>query len=275
MTFGDCIHCLHPATHGAYCGPGRARAARLLTAMPALVEHLLSLPQLRAASGTEPSGTAATSPGLPFNEAAFVDANHIYATLNQLAADFAELLRRTSPAAARKAWRGAEGVVGLPHDITPDRAAFHVRILASWLTIHLDEILALNAPHALARLTSAVFAEDRDTRVAVTPDDDGPRRDLTAITHRWPLNPRATASKTTVCPDDGEKLLIRPPRHFGDDESIVCMACARIFTEDEHAAYGTRQHVARREALRVRQTAVHLAAKYASVPRADAWALRA
>lgn len=55
---------------------------------------------------------------------------------------------------------------------------------------------------------------------------------------RWPTQDKPRFSSTTICPLDGERILIVPPLEPGADRQFVCSVCGNMLTEAEHEQYG-------------------------------------
>lgn len=182
-----------------------------LTVLPALLEHVLTQVGGLRAKRFDRSGSAWEAP-LPLNAGAFDDANLLWAGLVATVRHYADVLDLPAPAPARVGWRDDTGViVGLAKGITPALARHDALTLTRWLE--------QQQPHLPE---DAWMLEDLEATVRT-------------IAARYPLRDRTTKAKGTACPDDGAQLLIRPPRHYGDPQLIVCSKCGATFTEDQHA----------------------------------------
>lgn len=242
-----------PAQHGHYCNRCYHPAHDALTIAGPVIEHLITL--IPNPTGND-DGSRPTkgNPPLPFNSDAFDDANETYQQLVYFAALWATRLNRPAPTPAGKAWRDhGNRVVGLPYDITPSAARYTIAVMAKWLDIHLDDILALPCRDDIEYFITKML-------------------DIRRIDARWPRREQPKVADVG-CPDDDcrGRILIYPPEHAGDDQRILCVTCRRhIMPADyERMVAVFRQVRAERAAegadtVRARRTAEHLARKWAT-----------
>lgn len=86
----------------------------------------------------------------------------------------------------------------------------------------------------LARLDGMLAEADVDAVGRLKANMQSIRR--TAL--KWPTEDKPTLSPTTLCPLDGERVLIVPPLEPGADRQFVCSVCGNMLTEAEHEQYG-------------------------------------
>lgn len=229
------------ATHGNYCGRCWGRIDSALNQTPELTLHLLS----HAIIGTPGAGErvdASKDAPLPFNQAAFDDANEIYSLLVYWADVWAGHLHNATVTAP--GWRTNTGtIIGLPADVHPTDAAEKVSYLASWLRHRLDQILASTHRDDIDALDEAI-------------------KDVWRMNARWPRIEQAAYS-AMPCPRDDCKMPIAvwPPAFPGDDRRIVCKG-GHWYPEEEYEHLILVFQDEQKERKRVARTAARLAKKY-------------
>jgi hypothetical protein len=207
------------ATHGNYCQRCYDLALSGLDNAAPLVAHLI--PQITAAFGRRGSDASHTKgdPPLPFNSSALDDSNWIFARLSHWSTFWGGALDTASPLPSHRSWRDLSGrIIGLPYGIFADDARSAVQSLTQWQTLVLDRILAT--------------ADDAQVKAWLAD-----LRRIDTLNARWPMRDRATFSNRMICPDDGSRVLVIPPREAGADRVFLCSACGRHFSEHEHDRY--------------------------------------
>lgn len=190
--------------------------ARMLATLPDLAEHIVTLIGGLRQRPTGPAGTAWEAP-IPVNADAFDDANRLWVELAQTTADIARVTGSTLPGPAAHAWRDQVGTpLGLPSGITPADVRYMVSILARWIEAQLPY---LGDPEAMLTPLEETYG---------------------GIRARYPLRDRPRTSRDALCPDDRGALAIKPPRHHGDEQLIVCQVCGRTYSQDEHERLAVR-----------------------------------
>ena len=205
------------ALHGSFCDKEFFRVQKALEVVPELVQHVVSMVSSSGQSDVRVSGSREAP--LPFNGAAFNDANEVYQALVYFARVFADQMNVQPPGAAMRAWRNRTGVImGLPADISPDGARYVVGTMATWLKINLEAISDQNPDD---------FMEFHDRM-----------REVFQINARWPRTARPEFSQMP-CPSEGCKgrVAVYPPHDFGDDQVVKCEKCGRVFPEGEYDFY--------------------------------------
>lgn len=206
---------LLPATHGSYCSRCWGRINQALIQAPELTLHILG--QVVSSGGSSDDRVDASKDApLPFNEAAFADANELYSMLVFWTERWAEYLEVHKPAPAARAWRRDSGTVtGLPAGWTAEKGSAEVGRMTRWLRDRLDEILTL-APEDVDEFDEAI-------------------RDVWRMNARWPRieRPRYAAAPCPVV-DCGRRLAVYPPAFAGDTQRIVCDG-GHFHPEDEYA----------------------------------------
>jgi hypothetical protein len=180
---------------------------------PELAAHLLGHVTSTGQGGERVDASKAAP--LPFNEAAFTDANELYSMLVYWCGIWADYLEVLRPAPAARAWRRDSGtVVGLPPGVDPEKAGTEVRRMTRWLLDRLDEILTL-APEDVDEFDEAI-------------------RDVWRMNARWPRLERPRYA-SVPCPAEGcgEPLGVYPPAFPGDARRIVCDG-GHFHAEDEY-----------------------------------------
>lgn len=209
-----------PATHGRYCSRCWGRINQALLQAPELTLHVLG--QVVSTGGASDDRVDATRDApLPFNEAAFADANELYSLLVYWTETWADYLEQRRPAPAARAWRRdpqdgrASIVIGLPTTASDEVAARDVGMMTRWLRDRLDDILTL-APEDVDEFDDAI-------------------RDVWRMNARWPRieHPRYAAAPCPVV-DCGRRLAVYPPAFAGDTQRIVCDG-GHFHPEDEYA----------------------------------------
>lgn len=232
-------------TGGLYCKRCFHATKNALTMTGGLVEHTLSLVNVQSGQSENESSRTKGSPPLPFNLAAFGDANEIYSRLVYWARVFAELLSVGAPSPAENAWADLMGSIrGLPYDVSPATAKMQTQAMSMWLEDRLEMICAIEGDDI------AFFLDDM--------------KDLYRTAARWPMEEKPQRAQA-VCPGDcGGKIMVYPPVDFGEDQRIVCNTCGRHFgaSDLEHEINVFKQATEERD--RAEKAARHLAKKYAS-----------
>ena len=231
-----------PATHGHFSEKFFRTVYASLKIAPGIVKHVVSL--ITASGGSEDRVDGTRDAPLPMSTQAFADVNEIYSLLVYWARVFANELHVQAPGPAVRSWRNMHGtIVGLPADITPDAARYDTGIMAGWLKIPLEQIVALDP-------------ED------VTMFHDGLKY-IFQTDARWPQEAKPRYSDMPcMLPECRGKIAVYPPREFGDDERIVCQSCGLHYLPDqyEHLIHVFKQ--IRAEQKTAAEVAEHLLAKY-------------
>ena len=207
-----------PAARGHFSESFYKTLRAALRLAPGVVQHVLTM--INAKGGTDDRVDGSREAPLPMNTQAFNDVNEVYSRLVYWATLYAERLHRQAPGPAKRAWRasGNNTIAGLPADITPDAARYVVGIMAKWLEVNLEDILAL------PELDDTQYFRDEFAG------------DIFRINAANPQRMKARYSDVH-CPDDDcrGKIAVYPPRFFQDDERIVCEGCGRRFFPKDYA----------------------------------------
>lgn len=216
---------------------------------PGVVQHVISLrsvadgetnsreafPSLAKTQQFGDRVTATKEPPLPFNQQAWDDANHLYATLVYWSRLLAPELKLQPPTVARRAWTNARGhIIGLPANVTPDDARYSVGVMSLWLRTQLELIMNLD-PDDVTEFAANIG-------------------DVFRVNARFPQRDRSTRSALR-CPNCGaEGLTVYPPEVYLGHTTYYCHDCNHMMYEDE---YLTQVH-----RLGSQKIAHHLVAKY-------------
>lgn len=231
-----------PVAHGHFSEGFFRTVNAAVKIAPGIVKHVVSL--IDASGGTEDRVDGTREAPLPMSAQAFTDVNEIYSLLVYWSRVFAGLLEVQAPGPAVRAWRNLHGtIVGLPVGVTPDDARYLTGVMATWLTIHMEQIMALDPEEVteFKRGLKYIFQVDA----------------------RWPQEAKARYSDMH-CPDDRCKgrIAVYPPRDFGDDERIVCEGCGRHFLPDQYEhLIGVFKQI-REEQRTAASVTAHLTEKY-------------
>lgn len=208
------------ARHGHFCNREYMRTHRALGMVAPIIEHVITLVAGIQSKRSDGAQRTKGQPPLPLNVEAFNDANETYRWLVYWCAVWATRLNRVPPAPAAKAWRdGYNRIVGLPDDIQPAAARYATGVMATWLSIHLEDILS---------------TDDLDTiRYFV----DDPMRDIYRLDAKWPREDQAQYAQVHCWIQVGAeackaRIVVYPPQAPGGDEQIRCEN-GHIFPFDE------------------------------------------
>lgn len=229
------------ATHGAYCGRCWGRLDSALASAAELTWHLIGN-AITTSGGNGEKVDASKEAPVPFNQAAFDDANELYSLLVYWADVWAGHLHNQTITA--DGWRTQNGtIVGFPATVTPRTASEAVGRLAAWVRHRLDMILA--SPH-------------RDDIDAL----DEAVRDVWRMNARWPRVEQAAYS-AMPCPreDCKQPIAVWPPTFPGDTRRIVCKG-GHWYPEEEYEHLILVFQETAREHKRVERTVARLAKKY-------------
>lgn len=207
-----------------------------------MVEHLLSMVTVMTGS-EDGSQRVKGQPPLPFNVAAFNDANETYSRLVYWARMFADIMGVPAPLPALRAWVDILGSIrGLPYDVKPGAARFQVQAMSVWLDVRLDDILAIRGDDIV------FFLDDM--------------KDLYRTAARWPMrqNPRRSEMPCPIS-ECGSRITLYPPEEFEADEMIVCDRGHHI-PLDKYEFYIRYYNEVQAERLRAIKVAKHLSRKY-------------
>ncbi|WP_020097400.1 hypothetical protein [Microbacterium sp. 11MF] len=236
------------ATHGRYCTSCWARLDMPLTQAGEIAGHLVGNMITSGSAGTDKVDTANDSAPLPFNQAAFDDVNHLYATLVYWSGHWASILNQKPARVLAGSWRDNNGtIVGLPVGVTAARAAEAVGVAAHWLKIRLDAILVTTHTGDIDAMGEQL-------------------RDIWRMNARWPRATQAAYSQVPCGHDDcGARLAVWPPAFPGDSRRVVC-AAGHFYAEDDYEAlvmsYAKEQKEKRQEQAKTERIAQRLAEKY-------------
>ncbi|WP_193510459.1 hypothetical protein [Cryobacterium sp. BB736] len=184
-------------------------------------------------------------PPMPLNAAAFNDANELYSRLVYWCGVWAGKLSRQAPGPARRAWLAGGRVVGLPADVSPEDARYAVGVMSKWLLVNLDDVLGL------------WWFDDIEFFI------DELAGDVETVSAKFPTEDKPTFSDKAPCPDDGGRLVMYPPRFFGDHQDIICETCGRVFSETQHEFFARVFRQTRDERVAGLRVSGHLTRKYA------------
>lgn len=230
------------ATKGHFSDTFYKRVLAAVKLAPAVTEHVVAM--ITASGGSEDRVDGTREAPLPMSVQAFADANEIYSLFVYWTKTFASELKVQAPGPAQRAWRNERGtIVGLPSNITPADARYLVGIMATWLDVHLEQIMGVTAPDVVE------FEQNLKT--------------IFQVNARWPQRQRPRFSDMP-CPDDkcGGKIAVYPPELFGDDEKIICTGCGRIFMPiDYERLVGVFKQL-RAEMVTGAKVTTHLTEKY-------------
>jgi hypothetical protein len=231
------------ATHGEYCGRcwGRLKAALSITGE--LAHHLIGN-AIASGGGSDDRVDASRDAPVPFNQAAFDDANELYSLLAYWAAAWATTLRTKVPDMAVGAWRADNGkIMGLPAGVSAETASSLVGTLAAWIRDRLDTILASGAHDDIDALDDAV-------------------RDVWRMNARWPRLERPVYSPIPCQRDECAKpIAVFPPRFRGDERTAICDA-GHVYQESEFEFLKIMLAEESKVQARANKTAARLAKKY-------------
>lgn len=203
------------ATHGRYCSRCWGRLDTPLSQAGELVGHLIGN-AVRSGGASDDRVDSTRDAPLPFNQAAFDDANELYSLLVYWCVVWSEHMRTPAPTQAQGAWRNDRGtIVGLPLDVTTEASTVIVTALAGWIRHRLDTILNLDTPDDIEAFTDAIG-------------------DVWRMNARWPRIERPAYSRMP-CPrqDCGAKIAVYPPAFPGDTRRIVC-TLGHWYPEEEY-----------------------------------------
>jgi hypothetical protein len=203
----------YAARHGRYCNRCWGRIDIPLGIAGELTHHLLGNALSSSGSTDDRVDTSKDAP-VPFNQAAFDDANELYAGIVHTVAVWAVNLGQQAPQI--DAWRNERGTaVGLPTGLTPKAAGNVVAALATWIRVRLDDILDSAHRDDIEALTETVG-------------------EFWKMNARWPRVERADYS-SMPCPieDCKRRIAVYPPAFAGDTRRIVCTA-GHWFPEEEY-----------------------------------------
>jgi hypothetical protein len=210
-----------------------------------LAQHLIgnAIRSSGSGDGGERVDSSRDAP-LPFNQAAFDDANELYSALVYWSVTWAQQMRTPAPDVAQGAWRNARGtIVGLPLDVAPATAATLVGTLARWIKARLDTILAAGRPDDVDAMTDTMA-------------------DIWRINARWPRIEKPSYS-AMPCPrqECGAKIAVYPPAFPGDDRRIVCTA-GHWYPDEEYEHLRLLFADVAKDRARTERTARHLIKKH-------------
>ena len=181
----------HEATHGNYCTRCYTRIAVALTLAPTLEHHILAH-MITGTSGGGDRVQETREPPVPFNIAAFDDANELFTLLTYWVGVWGGVLGRDHHVTPLNGWRTETGkIVGLPAGTTPIEGARQVGVLASWLRNRLDQILTTTLTDDLDAFDAAI-------------------RGVWRMDARWPRVEKPRVSQMPCPMDDCGR-----PRHAG------------------------------------------------------------
>ena len=230
----------YPATHGNYCGRCYGRIDMALSIAGDLTLHLLAN-ALTSQGGTDERIQASKDAPVPFNQAAFDDANELHSLLTYWIEVWAGHLDQRVRVSG---WRRESGtIVGLPAGITAEAGAQLVTVGATWVRGRLDEILATDHTDDIDALDHAI-------------------RDVWRMNARWPRVEKPSYSQVP-CPHDEckRKIAVYPPALPGDDRLIVCQG-GHTFPEAEYEHLILVFKETAKAEKQVARTVAHLAKKY-------------
>lgn len=234
---------LRPAKHGDYCNRCWGRIDMAVNMAAELASHLIGN-AITTGGGVDEKITVNREAPLPFNQAAFDDANELYSGLVYWCVVWARRLTVKPPQVAVGAWRNGRGtIVGLPLDVTPEQASAAVGVLTRWLRNRLDEILATGARDDIEAMGDTI-------------------QDVWRMNARWPRIEKPAYS-AMPCPHDecGRKIAVYPPAFPGDARRIVCTA-GHWFPEGDYEHLILVFQQTAKEQARANKVAARLAKKY-------------
>ena len=212
---------LMTAVHGdpdkQFCDREFYRVTAALDLAPKVIEHVVSMAANQWGSDDRVDGSREAP--LPFNVQAFNDANETYRRLVYWGRVWADRLNAQAPGPAMRSWRNRSGeIVGLPANISASGARYASGVLATWLTLRLEDVFGQQPDDVL------YFHDEL--------------KDVFRVNARWPQESRPEFSQMP-CPDDSCKgrIAVYPPQEFGDDQMIKCERCGRIFDEARYTFY--------------------------------------
>jgi hypothetical protein len=231
------------ATHGRYCTRCWARLDMPLAQAADIASHLIGNMITGSNSGADRVDSTRDAP-VPFNAAAFDDANELYSVLVYWTLAWSEILGQKPSPAIVGAWRSQRGTItGLPAGVTPERAAEATGMHAHWLRSRLDEILATHHEDDIDTLTEQLT-------------------DVWRMNARWPRVERPAYSKMPCREEDcGEKIAVYPPAFQGDHRRIVCTA-GHWYPEDDYENLVRVFEAEQKERVKAILVAQRLAKKY-------------
>lgn len=231
------------STHGNYCTRCWGKLDTALNLAPELAVHLIGNHLTGTGGGGEPVDASKDAP-VPFNQAAFDDANELFSALVYWARVWAEHLHQEPPATVRKAWANEAGtIVGLPANTTAEQAGGWIGELSRWLRNRLDEILALSVRDDIDAFNDTIS-------------------DVWRMNARWPRIEKPSYAPTPCpLPGCGSKIAIYPPAFPGDARRIVCDG-GHWFPEDEYDKHEAWYRDAVKDRIKAIKTAQRLAKKY-------------
>lgn len=231
------------ATHGNYCTRCWGRLDTALNIAAELGHHLVGNALTISGTANDRVDRSNDAP-VPFNQAAFDDANELYAAVIYWSTAWAETLRVELPAFASGAWKNNQGtIVGLPAYVTANEAADLIGAPSRWLRNRLDQILATSATDDVDAFQETVS-------------------DVWRMNARWPRVEKPTYAPTP-CPrsDCAKRVAIYPPAFPGDARRIVCDN-GHWFPEDEYDSHRDLYLASQKDRMKSIKTANRLAKKY-------------
>lgn len=231
----------YQATHGRYCTRCWGRLDHALAQAGELVHHLLGNALTTPGGSGERVDSSRDAP-LPFNQAAFDDANELYSLLVYWVAVWAEHL--DAGPVSSEGWRNGSGtIVGLSAGITPDQGGTAAAGLARWLRNRLDAILSTTHTDDIDAFNDAIS-------------------DVWRMNARWPRIERPAYS-AMPCPrqDCGQRIAVYPPAFPGDARRIVCQG-GHWYPEEEYEHLILVFEQTKKDQARTDRVAARLAKKY-------------
>ena len=231
------------ATHGRYCTRCWARLDMPLTQAPEIITHLIGN-MLTGSGGGEDRVDSSKDAPVPFNDAAFDDANELYAILVYWVDVWAHALEQEPEPALAGAWRnGRESIIGLPASTTGEEAGRATQAAARWLRNRLDGILATTHTDDIDAFTEQLG-------------------DVWRMNARWPRIERPAYSQMPCREDDcGARIAVYPPAFPGDQRRIICDS-GHWYPEDDYENALLTYQADRKEHVKSMRTAERLMKKY-------------
>ena len=231
------------ATHGAYCSRCWGRLDLALGQCAELALHLIGN-ALRTGGGYADRVDSSREAPVPFNQAAFDDANELYSVVVYWSTVWSAQTNVKTPEVAAGAWRNDRGtIIGLPADTNPVDASHLIGTLATWIRDRLDAILTVAALDDVDAFSDAI-------------------NDVWRMNARWPRIDKPAYSEMP-CPrqDCGAKIAVYPPTFPGDSRRVVCTS-GHWYPEDEYEHLRRVFEEVARDKRQVEKTVAHLVKKY-------------